>query len=333
MAEGNNSKLKILYLMKILLEKTDETHYLTMQEILTELEGYGISAERKSIYSDIDTLKQYGVDIRMEQQDRTYYYHVVSRQFELAELKLLVDSIQSARFISEKKSNQLIRKIESLASKFEARELQHQVFVTERVKAENEQILNNIDAIHKAISTNCKIKFQYFNWDVKKNMVLRRDGQVYVASPWALTLADENYYLVCYDEKIGIRYYRVDKMVRIDTIDEEREGKKEFRQFDIADYAKKRFHMYDGPEKKVTLLCKNEMAGIMIDRFGKNIGIYPVDDKHFETVVNVAVSKQFYGWIFALGDGVEITGPQSVVEEVQDYVKMLSKQYKKKKDK
>lgn len=329
MAE-RNSKLKLLYLMEILLNKTDETHTLTMQEILTELRKRGIEAERKSIYSDLDQLKDYGIDIDMYQQNKNYHYHVISRQFELAELKLLVDSVQSARFITEKKSNALIKKIETLASEYEAKELQHQVFVTERVKSMNEKILYNIDSIHKAISSNSKITFQYFNWDVDKKEVLRHDGKIYEQSPWAMTLAEENYYLVCFDSqnKEGIKYFRVDKMKNIKVTDEPREGKEEFRNFDIAEYAKKRFRMYDGDEMNVSLLCKNEFAGVIIDRFGKDVMMHPVDKEHFKVVVKVAVSKQFYAWVMAMGEGVEIVGPDEVVEQVRQMLKELTKQYK-----
>lgn len=331
MADGRNSKLKILYLMKILLEKTDETHSITMAEILENLRKYGIEAERKSIYSDIEQLKEYGLDIVMTQANKNYHYQVISRQFELAELKLLVDSVQSARFITEKKSNDLIKKIESLASIYEAKELQHQVFVTERVKSKNEKILYNIDAIHRAISQNSKITFQYFNWDVNKKEVLRHDGKIYEESPWAMTLAEENYYLVCYDknEPGGIKYFRVDKITNINVIEEPREGKNEFRNFDIAEYAKKRFRMYDGKEEYVNLVCENSFAGVIIDRFGKDVMIHPVDNEHFKVRVNVAVSKQFYAWVLALGKGVEVVGPDYVVEEIKEMINGLSKQYNK----
>lgn len=327
MAKGVSPKLKILYLMKILLEKTDENHSITMEEILSSLESYGIVAERKGIYGDFELLENYGFEVIMEKRNRNSYYKVVSRQFELAELKLLVDSVQSARFISEKKSNDLIKKIEGLASKYEASELQHQVFVTERVKTLNERVYYNIDAIHNAITQNAMISFQYFTWDDNKKMVLKHDGKVYKESPWAMTLAEENYYLVCFDEQEGIKYFRVDKMTQIRILDDKREGKKEFERFDIADYAKKRFRMYDGPETKVKLRCKKEFANAIIDRFGKDVFMKPVDAGHFEVFVDVAVSKQFFAWVMAMNDGVEIVGPDEVVEDVKKMIKELSKQY------
>ena len=195
MAKSSNQKLKLMYLMKILLEYTDETHSLTMEEIKTKLKLYDISAERKSLYNDIESLRLYGLDIIGTKEDRTYSYHIGNRQFELAELKLLVDSVQSAKFITEKKSNDLIKKIEAFASRYEAIQLQRQVFVAGRVKTMNESIYYNVDRIHSAIADNFQITFQYFQWNVDKKMELRHNGIWYKVSPWSLSWDDENYYL------------------------------------------------------------------------------------------------------------------------------------------
>lgn len=328
MAKGNNQKLKIIYLMKILLEKTDEEHSITMPEIIAALESYGISAERKSIYSDIENLRVFGMDIIGEQRDRTFYYHVGNRQFELAELKLLVDSVQSAKFITVKKSNELIKKIEGLASKYEASQLQRQVYVSGRIKTMNESIYYNVDKIHTAIGANSKITFQYFQWDVNKKMVLRRNGELYEVSPWALSWDDENYYLIAFDSKEDkIKHFRVDKMLHIEVKNEKREGKGRFQKFDMAVYAKKTFGMFGGEEQTVKLLCDNTFAGVMIDRFGKDIFMVPVDDSHFTISVNVAVSRQFLAWVFALGEGVKIVEPQSVVEQMKEEAERLMRQY------
>ena len=328
MARGNNQKLKILYLMKILLEKTDETHSITMPEILLSLEAYGISAERKSIYTDIESLRQYGMDIIGEQRDRTYCYYVGKRQFELAELKLLVDSIQSAKFITAKKSRQLIKKIEELASIHEASELQRQVFVAERVKTMNESIYYNVDAIHEAINANAQITFQYYQWNVNKEMELKKGGALYEVSPWALTWDDENYYMIAYDSIAGkIKHFRVDKMLHITVGEKKREGKKFFNQFDMAVYAKKTFGMFGGEEQTVKLKCINEIVGVIIDRFGKDVTLIKTDEKHFTVNVDVAVSRQFMAWVIALGDAVKIVGPENVVEQMRAEAKRLVKQY------
>lgn len=328
MAKGNNQKLKILYLMKILLEKTDEEHRITMQEIIDALESYGVHAERKSLYSDIEYLRVFGVDIIGEQRDRTFYYYVGSRQFELAELKLLVDSVQSAKFITAKKSNELIKKIEGLASKYEASQLQRQVFVSERIKTMNESIYYNVDKLHTAIAVNSKITFQYFQWDVNKKMVLRRNGDLYEVSPWALSWDDENYYMIAFDSKEDkIKHFRVDKMLHIDIKNVKREGEEHFKKFDMAVYAKKTFGMFGGEEQRVKLLCDNSLSGVMIDRFGKDIFMIPVDDSHFTASVNVAVSRQFLAWVFALGEGVRIVEPEAVVEQMKEEGKRLVHQY------
>lgn len=330
MAKGNNQKLKIVYLMKILLEKTDETHSITMPEIISSLKNYGISAERKSIYSDIENLRLFGMDIIGEQRERTFYYHVGSRQFELAELKLLVDSVQSAKFITAKKSNELIKKIEGFASKYEASQLQRQVYVAERIKTMNESIYYNVDKIHTAIGANSKITFQYFQWDVHKKMVMRKDGALYEVSPWALSWDDENYYLIAFDSNEDkIKHFRVDKMLHIDVKNEQREGKEKFKEFNMAVYARKTFGMFGGEEQKVKLLCENSFAGVMIDRFGKDVFLVPTDETHFTVNVNVAVSRQFLAWVIALGEGVKIVEPESVVRQMREEVERLMRQYKK----
>lgn len=326
--EGISPKLKIMYLMKIFYERTDAEHSITMAEIISALGAYGIKAERKSVYSDIDLLKLYGLDIRGEQKDKTFSYRLESREFELGELKLLVDSVQSARFITGRKSNELIHKLEALASKYEASHLQNQVFVTERVKSANEQILTNIEAIHNAIEENSEIKFRYFTWNVKKEQEFRHGGAFYVMSPWALTQADENYYLVCFDEKMQtLKYFRVDKMNYIMMTGKPRKGRDVFGRSDIAAYAKKRFNMYDGDERTVKLSCLNTMAGVIIDRFGKDVMLHPDGSDRFTVNVNVAYSRQFVSWILSMNDGIRIVGPEDIVADVRAYIKELSQSY------
>lgn len=329
MAKSSNQKLKLMYLMRILLENTDDTHSISMVEIIEKLAAYDVSAERKSIYSDMECLREYGLDIIGEQKDRTYYYHIGNRQFELPELKLLVDSVQSAKFITTKKSNELIKKIESFASKYEATQLQRQVVVADRVKTMNENIYLNVDSIHSAIAANKKICFQYFQWNVKKEMELRKNGDFYKISPWALSWDDENYYMIGFDSEAGIiKHYRVDKMIHIRESDEKRDGKEHFKEFDMAKYAKKTFSMYGGEEESVRLVCENRLVGTIIDRFGSGIMIHPTDDDHFTVNVNVAVSNQFIHWVMALGDGAKIVGPENVVEKVDAEVNRLVEQYK-----
>lgn len=330
MPKSSNQKLKLIYLMKILLERTDETHSITMPEMIDALVAYGISAERKSLYNDIENLRVYGLDIIEIQEDRTYSYHIGNRQFELAELKLLVDSVQSAKFITVKKSNELIKKIEGLASKYEASQLHRQVFVAGRVKTMNESIYYNVDRIHTAIAENSRITFQYFQWNVDKKIELRHDGALYEVSPWALSWDDENYYLIAYDSSERmIKHFRVDKMLDIQSNGRGREGRQAFKAFDMAAYARKMFGMYGGKEELVRIECDNSFAGVMIDRFGKDVSMIRLDDERFVVNVEVAVSRQFLAWIIGLGDGVTLTGPENVVEMMNAEIDRLIRQYKK----
>lgn len=328
MAKDANQKLKILHLMRILLEKTDETHSMTMPEIITALSVQGISAERKSLYNDIESLRLYGLDIIGEPEGKLYKYRVGKRTFELAELKLLVDSVQSAKFVTEKKSNELIKKIESLGSNYEASQLQRQVYTSGRIKAVNENIYYNVDILHNAINENSKIKFHYFQWNVKKEMELRKNGEYYCVSPWGLSWDDENYYLVAYDSEAGkIKHYRVDKMLHIGLTGEKREGKDLFERFDMAEYAKKVFGMFAGKEESVKIECHNCLAGVIIDRFGTDVRILKKDEEHFVATVKVAVSKQFLSWVMALGNQAKIVGPETVVNQVKSEIKRLNDLY------
>ena len=325
---GNKQKLKLLYLIKIFTEDTDDQHALTLPQIVEKLGAYGISAERKTLYQDFELLRDFGFDIIGQQARRNFYYHMGNRRFELPELKLLVDSVQSAKFITDKKSNALIKKLEGMVSKYEARKLQRQVIISGRIKAMNESIYYNVDKLHEAIGTDRQIRFKYFRWNINKEMELRKDGAWYQVSPWALMWDDENYYLVGYDAEDGkIKHYRVDKMWRISVADRKREGKEQFKAFNMPRYTKSLFGMFGGEEVKVTLEAENGMVGILLDRFGKDIPVKPLDADHFRTSVVVAVSSQFLGWIMALGDGVKIIGPDKVVDRMKEEIRLISKMY------
>ncbi len=328
MPKGTNQKFKLYRLAQIMLEKTDDDHYITMPEILSSLEAYGVTADRKSIYNDLRDLEVLGIEVEGEPVGGRYHYHVLNRPFELPELKLLVDAIQSSKFITERKTNALIKKLEQLVSQYEAVKLQRQVYVSGRIKTMNESIYYTVDAIHNAISENKKIRFQYYQWNVKKEMELRHGGAFYHISPWGLSWDDENYYLVGYDSEADtLKHYRVDKMLHIQMSDEKREGQEHFERLNIADYAKKSFGMFGGKEQKVKLLVKNELAGVMIDRFGKDIMMIPKEENYFTVNVDVHISNQFLGWVFSLGDGVKIISPDEVVEQMKQEVERLQQQY------
>ncbi|MBR0163986.1 MAG: WYL domain-containing protein [Lachnospiraceae bacterium] len=328
MPKGTNQKLKLYYLSRIMLEKTDEDHYLTMPQIKEALSFYGVTADRKSLYDDLAQLKVLGVEVTGEPDGKGYHYHVTNKQFEIAELKLLVDAIQSSKFITERKSAELIHKLEQYASHYEARELNRQVMMSGRVKTMNESIYYNVDALHSAISENKKIRFEYMNWTLQKTLEPRFDG-IIETSPWALSWDDENYYLIGYStNNHQIKHYRVDKMRKIRQTAEMRDGKETFEKWNPAKYAKSSFGMFGGGTTSVTLRCRNNMVGVIIDRFGKEIMIRPDGKDHFVTHVDVAVSDQFFGWVFALGDGVRITAPAEVVGKMKESIKKVQKSYR-----
>lgn len=328
MPKGTNQKFKLYYLAKIMVEKTDEEHYMTMPEIIAALSAYGVTADRKSIYTDLKDLEQLGIEVEGEPVGNRYHYHVVGRQFELPELKLLVDAIQASKFITARKSNELIHKLETLVSKYEAAKLQRQVFVSGRIKTMNESIYYNVDEIHNAIGENRKIRFQYYQWNIKKEMELRHGGVFYHISPWGLTWEEDNYYLVGYDSAADkIKHYRVDKMLHISMSEEHRDGGEYFKQTDMASYTKKSFRMYGGDEVCIKLRVKNGLAGVVIDRFGKDVMLIPAGADHFTVSVDVQVSNQFLSWVFALGEGAEIIGPDSVITQVKEYIQLLGRQY------
>lgn len=321
MSRGTNQKFKFTYLMQIMLAKTDEEHSLTMPQIMKELEKYDVTAERKSIYADFqDMTEKFGVEIIKEQIGRETYYHVGYREFELAEVKLLIDAIQSSKFITRTKSRELITKIKGFVSEHQAKQLQRQVFINDRVKTMNESVYYNVDDIHTAISENKKIRFKYYKWDINKKLVPRHNDDWFVVSPWALTWDDENYYLVAFDDwDHKIKHYRVDKMMKISITEEKRDGKEAFKNFDMAEYSKATFGMYQGTRKKVRIQFVNSMCGVFIDRFGKEISFKPLDEEHSELQVDVNVSPQFFGWIFSLGKNVKVTGPEEVVKEMKKF--------------
>ena len=322
MARMNNQKLKIFYLVKILTENTDETHYMSMPEILKALEEHGISVTdgtRKSLYEDFEVINEhYGIEVVGERVGKSYGYHVVSKEYELAECKLLVDAIQASKFITKRKSNELIRKIEKHVSKYEAKQLQRQVHVNGRIKTMNESIYYNVDAIHAAIAENRQIRFQYMNWNLQKELVAKKEGAYYLVSPWGLSWEDENYYLIAYDEeRQEIRHYRVDKMQKIGITDRERNGKDVFESFDMAAYAKQNFGMFGGQLETVRLRVSNKLIGVILDRFGTDVMVIPDGEDHFRVNVEVAVSDQFFAWVFGLGRDIRILGPQNVKDEMK----------------
>ena len=318
-------KQKILFIAQYLLEHTDEKNRVTTPELIEYLGRNGIDAERKSIYADMEELTDFGMDI-VRIPGKNGGYMLASRDFELPEVKLLVDLVQSAKFITTQKSRSLIGKLEKLVSKQDAKRLQRQVVVADRNKTQNESIYYNVDAIHEAIADNAKIRFQYFDWNVKKEQVLRKNGAFYEISPWLLTWDDENYYLVGYDEEVEyMKHYRVDKMLGIEKIKLSRQGKEQFEKMDVAAFSKKTFGMFAGEEKTIQLVAKKTMAGVIIDRFGREVPMRDLDEEQILARVSVAVSAQFYGWLAGLGGNVTIYGPEEEKNSYRKYLEALLK--------
>ena len=298
-------RLKILYLYRILLEKTDEQHHITMPEIINQLKLYGISAGRKALYEDIEALKTFGLDI-VQLKGNVSGYYVASREFELPELKLLADAVSSSRFLTEKKSDELLKKIESLSSIYEAKQIQRQVFVANRVKAMNERIYLNVDVIHKAVSEGKKISFRYFDYDLKKKKQYR-DG-LRVCSPYALTWSDERYYLIAYYEKYdSISNFRIDRMESVKILEEPIKEKP--KNFSVAEYMNSSFSMFSGESQDIKLRFNNKLINPVIDRFGIDITVVPDGDEHFTVRVKVKAELPFFAWLFQFGDKAEIVEP------------------------
>lgn len=319
MPKSSNQKLKLLYLLKMFLEETDENNSLTMSEIILKLKELGINAERKSLYDDFEQLNIFGLDICKTSEKVPGYYNLAT-QFELPELKLLIDAVQSSKFVTEKKSLELISKIEKLTSRHNAGKLRRQVYIANRVKTRNEKVFYNVDKIYDAIGENKRISFKYFNYTIEKEKLYRKDGREYEESPVTLMWDDENYYLVAYNSKhSNYVHYRVDRMENIEILADERCIPD--KPFDTAHYAKKVFSMFLGEETLVTMRFENSLINVAFDRFGMDVTPFKDGDNHFIIKTGVSVSQQFFGWIASLGARAEIVSPENVRE---DFVSMMN---------
>ncbi len=326
MAKANNHKMALLYMMRELLLKTDEEHVMNASDLIKALENINLEADRRTIYSNVEILQDFGIDVIKKENGQGYY--IGSREFELPELKLLVDSVQSSKFITEKKSRELIGKLMRLTNEQKARQLNRAVFIRNRMKTGNESVYYNVDALHEAMNLNCQIEFKYGEWNTGKKLVEKKGGMKYIVSPWALTWDDENYYLIAFDEAAGIiKHFRVDKMMKIGLTEKARVGQEAFQDFDLAAFSKKTFGMFGGPDADVVLRCRNELVGVIIDRFGTETMIVPEDGGHFHVHVTVAVSPQFYGWVTGIGAGIEISSPEEVRSGYRDYLQGILSKY------
>lgn len=326
MPKSENQKMKILYLMSMMLKETDSDHKLTVNQMIDSLSrNHGIEVERKTIYADLEILKEFGLDIDRD-KTKTFNYYVASRDFELSELKLLVDVIQSSKFITTKKSEDFIKKIENLTSVHLAKSLHRQVYVNRQIKTMNESIYNNVDTIQEAIANNRKISFKYFEYTVKKEKQYRRNGQDYYANPIFLTWDNENYYLVSYcpNEKM-IKHYRVDKMVQIKVVTETRD--EHDIKIDPANYTNKVFGMFIGDEHTIEIEFDNSLIDVIIDRFGKMVPIIRRTATTFTIHVKVEISPVFIGWIMQFGNKATVLSPSCLIDELKDRAAELLGKY------
>ncbi len=322
MAGVQKSKLKLLYIVDILRKKTDENHYLAATEICDELSQLDIPAERKSIYNDIDILREYGFDIIHTGSKNRGGYFLGAREFELAELRLLSDAVQAANFISQKKTNQLVQKIESFASEKQAKILHSQVYVDNRPKCKNEEIYYTISLLDEAISAKVKVNFTYTRRRITEEFKTAKEEKSFTVSPYALIWSDDHYYLVCNNEKYdNLMHLRIDKIKHLEKTSlparhfSEVSDYKNY--FDSADYASKLFNMYSGEPKPVEFICNNDTLEPMLDRFGENVKIQKYDDEHFVLRTNVASSEGLVAWIVQFGGRVKVKSPNDLIYSVK----------------
>ena len=320
MPKQEGQKSKLLALLRIFEQQTDENHLLNVPQLVELLETQGIRCERKSVYSDIEALGALGYDIKLR-RGRGGGYFLASRTFDLAELKLLVDAVQASKVISARTSRKLIHKLEALCSDYEGTQLQRQVYVDGRPKTDSQTLLYSIDALHTAINRGCLVQFRY-----------KGSSAVRTVSPWQLAWENGCYYLIAYqDEKepAGIRNYRVDRMSSVTVLGDARRGKAEFRQFDLPAYLRKHFNMFGGPEHRVTLRCTADLESAMRDRFGRTPLFVPEEDgAYFHFDVPVCVSPQFYGWVCGFGGKVEVTAPAAVRAQLHEMLQSLAEQHR-----
>ena len=317
-----NQKLKLLYLMDILKSETDEQHPMTVEAMIKKLEEQEISAERKALYRDLDALETYGLDIIRQKNKGSF---IGSRLFSLPELRLLADAVASSKFMTLKKSESLIKKLQTLTSRHQAQALNRQIYYLDRVKSDNEQIYYNIDALHQAIADQKQVSFIYQEYGTDKRLHDRRGGERYQVSPYLLLWDDQHYYMIAYYSRYqGLSHFRVDKMRAIINLDEPviEIGKP----IDPAGYARQVFSMFGGQETEVELAFEPKLMGVMIDRFGRDIMIFK-SGEWMKTTVKVNISVSFYGWLFQLGRRIKITAPERTAEDFSRYLEEVAVQY------
>ena len=324
----SDSKLRVLYVAKILYEETDPDHPLTTTQILNKLQDkYGMPAHRTTIGGDVEILKKFGLGIDVYRGSQVQY-NLFDRTFDLAELKLLIDTVESSKFITKEKSDALVTKLGTLTSKNYSRDIKRNLYSEGRLKKENESIYLTIEAVNEALNLKRKISFQYFQYDVRKKRHLKNNGVPYKFSPYSLVWNGDYYYMVGYSDKHkSIGSYRIDRVYRRPVILEE-DIVPMPEDFDISEFPDGMFHMYNSERKTVQLVCANETMDAILDKFGMDVATYAYDMESFKVEVNVAVSHVFFSWVFGFGGKVRIVGPEKIKHEYTDMVNKVAEAIK-----
>ena len=320
MPRSSNQKLKPLYLAQILLERTDENNVLTAQGLVDALSAYGVPANRKSIYDDIEALRQYGLDITIRRGNDGGYF-IATRDFELPELKLLVDAVQSSRLITGKKSRELIKKLSKLTSAAQAKQLNRQVYMNGRAKTLNETVYYSIDAIHSAINDKKKISFKYFDYNISKKRVYRRGDEAYVRTPIAMCWNEDKYYLITYNPKYDDAFatYRVDRMASVEVLGEDADSY-DRKAFNVSDYIKQAFGMFSGEVVSSRIAFDSSLVSVVIDHFGTDTRLTDIGGGRFAIDADVLSNPVFLGWIFQFGEKAEILAPESLRSDMRNLI-------------
>ncbi len=325
MPKSDNQKLKIFYILDYLQKNSHEDHPVRASELIEMLERqHNILCERKTVYSDIAALQEYGVDI-VSLPGKNGGYFIASRNFERSELKLLIDAVQSSRYLTEKKSRELIEKLCNQCNEYDARLMKRNVMVSGRVKSMNETIYYNVDAIQDAIADNKQISFKYFDWGMDGKRVYR--SRDYEASPYSLCQDNENCYLLALSPRHGITSYRVDRMTDIQVLSENRTPCPELTGKALMDHANQLFQMFAGDAISVKMRFHKELCNVVIDRFGRDTMLIPDGPDHFVFTVKIAVSPMFLSWVIGFGDKAKILYPQSVIDRCKDLCSQALSQY------
>jgi predicted DNA-binding transcriptional regulator YafY len=317
----NNLKLKLLHLADILRQETDEDNPLSTTDIIKKLDERNITVNRKTLYDDIELLKEYGLDIYTHKvTGSANLYNLASREFELAELKLLVDTIQFSQLVTPTKSKKLIHKLSSLTSIHQAKQLERSVIITDRMKGMNEKVFYAIDALHKAVIQKRKVSFKYYNLTIDMKKDYRNGGKKYIVSPYTLACSNNNYYLIAFHEKYNdLSQFRIDRIDNIEVTDEPRQELP--KDFIMEKYTQKVFSMYNGELKEVEIIFNNSLINAAVDRFGKKVRFTKVDDNHFAVKASLSISPTFFSWLFQFGDKVKLVAPQDVKDKLKAHTK------------